>query len=173
MSQYLESLKINDTIDFRGPSGLLVYKGKGEHRNPTSAESSWKDVRQTCKLSCSRLIWLLNFPSTGVFAIQADKKSAAVTKTAKHVGMIAGGTGEGNSHLSKLFFNQEVDTSHLMTNVVIRWGLNTYKLIINTNTEIHYVVKSMRTPECYIIMWLLDILTSWVLICCCNSVLFS
>lgn len=30
MSQYLESLKINDTIDFRGPSGLLVYKGKGE-----------------------------------------------------------------------------------------------------------------------------------------------
>lgn len=31
MSQYLESLKINDTIDFRGPSGLLVYKGKGEN----------------------------------------------------------------------------------------------------------------------------------------------
>ena len=30
MSQYLESLKLNDAIDFRGPSGLLVYKGKGE-----------------------------------------------------------------------------------------------------------------------------------------------
>uniref|UniRef100_A0A8C1RUG9 cytochrome-b5 reductase n=1 Tax=Cyprinus carpio TaxID=7962 RepID=A0A8C1RUG9_CYPCA len=29
MSQYLESLRIGDTIDFRGPSGLLVYKGKG------------------------------------------------------------------------------------------------------------------------------------------------
>lgn len=57
MSQYLESLKINDTVDFRGPSGLLIYKGKG------------------------------------VFAIQPDKKSPAVTKTAKHVGMIAGGTG--------------------------------------------------------------------------------
>ncbi|XP_051249181.1 NADH-cytochrome b5 reductase 3 [Dicentrarchus labrax] len=57
MSQYMESLKINDTIDFRGPSGLLVYKGKG------------------------------------VFAIQEDKKTAAVTKNAKHVGMIAGGTG--------------------------------------------------------------------------------
>ncbi|XP_057712133.1 NADH-cytochrome b5 reductase 3-like [Corythoichthys intestinalis] len=57
MSQYLESLGIDDTIDFRGPSGLLVYKGKG------------------------------------VFAIQDDKKSPAVTKTAKHVGMIAGGTG--------------------------------------------------------------------------------
>ncbi|XP_049616867.1 NADH-cytochrome b5 reductase 3 [Syngnathus scovelli] len=57
MSQYLESLRINDTIDFRGPSGLLVYKGKG------------------------------------VFAVQDDKKAPAVTKTAKHVGMIAGGTG--------------------------------------------------------------------------------
>lgn len=30
MSQYLDNLKIGDTIDFRGPSGLLVYKGKGE-----------------------------------------------------------------------------------------------------------------------------------------------
>lgn len=33
MSQYLESLKINDTIDFRGPSGLLIYKGKGVDPN--------------------------------------------------------------------------------------------------------------------------------------------
>lgn len=57
MSQYLESLRIGDTIDFRGPSGLLVYKGKGS------------------------------------FAIRPDKKSDAVIKTAKHVGMIAGGTG--------------------------------------------------------------------------------
>lgn len=30
MSQYLENLKMGDTIDFRGPSGLLVYEGKGE-----------------------------------------------------------------------------------------------------------------------------------------------
>ncbi|XP_062990329.1 NADH-cytochrome b5 reductase 3-like [Elgaria multicarinata webbii] len=29
MSQYLENLRIGETIDFRGPSGLLVYKGKG------------------------------------------------------------------------------------------------------------------------------------------------
>ncbi|KAM6985411.1 NADH-cytochrome b5 reductase 3-like [Aplochiton taeniatus] len=57
MSQYLESLRINDCIDFRGPSGLLVYKGKG------------------------------------TFAIQAEKKSTPVMKSAKHVGMIAGGTG--------------------------------------------------------------------------------
>lgn len=30
MSQYLDSLRIGDVIDFRGPSGLLVYKGQGE-----------------------------------------------------------------------------------------------------------------------------------------------
>ncbi|XP_063785224.1 NADH-cytochrome b5 reductase 3 [Pseudophryne corroboree] len=29
MSQYLEGLKIDETIDFRGPSGLLTYDGKG------------------------------------------------------------------------------------------------------------------------------------------------
>ncbi|KAG7454759.1 hypothetical protein MATL_G00263240 [Megalops atlanticus] len=57
MSQYLESLRIGDTIDFRGPSGLLNYKGRGK------------------------------------FAIKPDKKSEPVIKTAKHVGMIAGGTG--------------------------------------------------------------------------------
>lgn len=30
MSQYLESMKIGDTIEFRGPNGLLVYEGKGD-----------------------------------------------------------------------------------------------------------------------------------------------
>lgn len=29
MSQYLDNMKIGDTIDFRGPNGLLVYKGTG------------------------------------------------------------------------------------------------------------------------------------------------
>uniref|UniRef100_A0A1I7XPC6 FAD-binding FR-type domain-containing protein n=1 Tax=Heterorhabditis bacteriophora TaxID=37862 RepID=A0A1I7XPC6_HETBA len=29
MSQYLEQMKIGDTIDFRGPSGLIVYQGNG------------------------------------------------------------------------------------------------------------------------------------------------
>ncbi|XP_076152520.1 NADH-cytochrome b5 reductase 3 [Alosa pseudoharengus] len=57
MSQYLESLRIGETIDFRGPSGLLIYQGKGE------------------------------------FAIKPDKKAQAEIKKAKHVGMIAGGTG--------------------------------------------------------------------------------
>ncbi|XP_035257930.1 NADH-cytochrome b5 reductase 3 [Anguilla anguilla] len=57
MSQYLEGLRIGDTIDFRGPSGLLIYEGNGK------------------------------------FAVKPDKKSEPVIKTAKHVGMIAGGTG--------------------------------------------------------------------------------
>ncbi|NWY48634.1 NB5R2 reductase, partial [Sylvia atricapilla] len=57
MSQYLDNMKIGDTIDFRGPNGLLVYKG------------------------------------TGTFLIKPDKKSEAQKKFAKHVGMIAGGTG--------------------------------------------------------------------------------
>lgn len=29
MSQYLENLPIDDAIDVRGPSGLLVYDGRG------------------------------------------------------------------------------------------------------------------------------------------------
>lgn len=29
MTQYLDALKIGDTIDFRGPSGLIFYKGHG------------------------------------------------------------------------------------------------------------------------------------------------
>lgn len=57
MSQHLQSLQIGDTISVRGPSGLLVYNGRGQ------------------------------------FAIKADKKSEAVIRSARRVGMIAGGTG--------------------------------------------------------------------------------
>ncbi|XP_041906795.1 NADH-cytochrome b5 reductase 3-like [Corvus kubaryi] len=47
MSQYLDSLKIGDTIDFRGPSGLLVYKGKGKFdiRPEKKAEPVTKTVK--------------------------------------------------------------------------------------------------------------------------------
>lgn len=30
LSQHLENMKIGDTIDFRGPSGKLIYKGQGK-----------------------------------------------------------------------------------------------------------------------------------------------
>lgn len=46
------------------------------------------------KSSFSRPIRCLNFLSAGVFAIQLDKKSLAETKTAEHLGLIAGGTGK-------------------------------------------------------------------------------
>lgn len=31
MSQFMESLSIDDYLDIRGPSGLLIYEGQGEH----------------------------------------------------------------------------------------------------------------------------------------------
>jgi hypothetical protein len=30
LTQYMEGLQIGDTIDVRGPNGLLVYKGRGQ-----------------------------------------------------------------------------------------------------------------------------------------------
>ncbi|XP_074860151.1 NADH-cytochrome b5 reductase 3 [Carettochelys insculpta] len=47
MSQYLDSLKRGDTIDFRGPSGLLVYKGKGKFA--IRAEKKSEPVLKTVK----------------------------------------------------------------------------------------------------------------------------
>ncbi|XP_072340975.1 NADH-cytochrome b5 reductase 3-like [Scyliorhinus torazame] len=48
MSQYLESLRLQDVIDFRGPSGLLVYKGKGQFaiRPDKKSEAKIKMVKQ-------------------------------------------------------------------------------------------------------------------------------
>ncbi|XP_030632383.1 NADH-cytochrome b5 reductase 1 [Chanos chanos] len=57
MSQYLDSLRVGDVVEFRGPGGLLEYKGNG------------------------------------LFAVQPDKKSPAEMKTARTLGLIAGGTG--------------------------------------------------------------------------------
>ncbi|CAO2601442.1 NADH-cytochrome b5 reductase 3 [Lemmus lemmus] len=73
MSQYLENMNIGDTIEFRGPNGLLVYQGKGPHR--------------------AQLLQSPIFPFLGKFAIRPDKKSNPVVRTVKSVGMIAGGTG--------------------------------------------------------------------------------
>ncbi|XP_029455967.1 NADH-cytochrome b5 reductase 3 isoform X1 [Rhinatrema bivittatum] len=48
MSQYLENLKIGDCIDFRGPSGLLVYKGKGAFaiRPDKKSDATIKQVKR-------------------------------------------------------------------------------------------------------------------------------
>ncbi|XP_075043585.1 NADH-cytochrome b5 reductase 2 [Mixophyes fleayi] len=109
MTQYLDSLKIGDTVDFRGPNGLLVYKGKGK------------------------------------FAIRPDKKSEAQTKSTKHIGMIAGGTGitpmlqlirhitkdpSDNTKCYLIFANQTEDDILLRTelDVVAKEHPNQFKL---------------------------------------------
>merc|ERR1719232_472881 len=47
MTQYLENMAIGDTIDVRGPSGLLVYRGQGEFGIKPDKKSAAKSV--TCK----------------------------------------------------------------------------------------------------------------------------
>lgn len=41
MSQYLENMNIGDTIEFRGPNGLLVYQGKGDWSGHPWELESW------------------------------------------------------------------------------------------------------------------------------------
>lgn len=133
MSQYLESLDLGDVVDFRGPGGLLEYKGQGQiysnlytksnigcssvciadlciqvcpsdymwTHTPTQFLVFLKKIvphqfqilqnlnKNKAQLSCVTLIL-----ATGQFAIQPEKKSPAETKTARSVGLIAGGTGE-------------------------------------------------------------------------------
>nr|XP_006642685.1 PREDICTED: NADH-cytochrome b5 reductase 2 [Lepisosteus oculatus] len=47
MSQYLDNMNIGDTVDFRGPNGLLVYKGKGkfEIRPDKKSEAKVKHIK--------------------------------------------------------------------------------------------------------------------------------
>lgn len=48
MSQYLNSLKVGDMVEFRGPSGLLTYTGKGNGPTapgPGPLASVWLCVR--------------------------------------------------------------------------------------------------------------------------------
>uniref|UniRef100_A0A665TKK7 cytochrome-b5 reductase n=1 Tax=Echeneis naucrates TaxID=173247 RepID=A0A665TKK7_ECHNA len=103
MSQYLDSMAIGDSIDFRGPSGLLVYKGNGT-------------VKSRSLLVCIHLIqpavpvshqqMLLHYSIillfthsdlplffSGQFSIRPDKKSEPRVRRFKHIAMVAGGTG--------------------------------------------------------------------------------
>lgn len=98
----------------------------------------WKDCSLLWyKLSFSCLIWCLNFLSTGVFAIQPDKKSPAETKTTKHVGLIAGGTGERSSI-------QETDTSHLTIHLVSRWWLKLDFFSCSSKVHILFLYKMWK-----------------------------
>ncbi|KAL0625472.1 NADH-cytochrome b5 reductase 3 [Plecturocebus cupreus] len=93
MSQYLESMQIGDTIEFRGPNGLLVYQGKGDLGQNPGLQSRLGELESLRVLGAGP--WLC---VDGKFAIRPDKKSNPVIKTVKSVGMIAGGTGTWNPH---------------------------------------------------------------------------
>ncbi|XP_068117863.1 NADH-cytochrome b5 reductase 2-like [Hyperolius riggenbachi] len=53
MSQYLDNLKIGDTIDFRGPNGLLVYMGRGKFavRPDKKSEPQMKTTKHLAMLA--------------------------------------------------------------------------------------------------------------------------
>ena len=52
MSQYLNSLKLGDVVEFRGPSGLLTYTGKGN--GPASTPVPLV-LHAQCGSECSRV----------------------------------------------------------------------------------------------------------------------
>ena len=45
MTQYLEAMNIGDSIDVRGPSGLLVYKGRGVFDIKEDKKGASKEVQ--------------------------------------------------------------------------------------------------------------------------------
>lgn len=52
MSQYLESLRTGDLIDFRGPGGLLEYKGQGQF-------ATQADKKATAEIKVARTLGLI------------------------------------------------------------------------------------------------------------------
>lgn len=68
MSQYLENLKIGETVDFRGPSGRLIYKGHGNfsvkilRKDPPTKYN----VKKVCILNLSYFL-IINFKNKKIF----------------------------------------------------------------------------------------------------------
>ncbi|NP_001192156.1 NADH-cytochrome b5 reductase 2 isoform 1 [Mus musculus] len=73
MTQYLENMKIGDTILFRGPTGRLFYNEPG------------------CQTRAAEVKNIFIF--LGTLLIKANKTSEPEKKLVHHLGMIAGGTG--------------------------------------------------------------------------------
>ena len=102
MSQYLDNMAVGDAIDFRGPSGLLVYNGNGMlcvQRRPYQTVPYCGQQMTVYSMICFACFVYCNFfvikscISVGKFSIRPDKKSEPKVKTFKHIAMIAGGTG--------------------------------------------------------------------------------
>ena len=102
MSQYLDNMAVGDAIDFRGPSGLLVYNGNGMlcvQRRPYQTVpycgqqmTVYSRICFACFVYCNFFV-IKSCISVGKFSIRPDKKSEPKVKTFKHIAMIAGGTG--------------------------------------------------------------------------------
>ena len=104
MSQYLDDMAVGDAIDFRGPSGLLVYNGNGMlcvQRRPyytvpycgqQMTVYVYSRICVACFVYCNCFV-IKSSTSVGKFSIRPDKKSEPKIKTFKHIAMIAGGTG--------------------------------------------------------------------------------
>lgn len=60
MTQYLENMKIGDTILFRGPTGRLFYNGPGRGVGVSHRASRWKEED-----SCGCSIVVENFSGLG------------------------------------------------------------------------------------------------------------
>ncbi|ETN75526.1 oxidoreductase, FAD-binding protein [Necator americanus] len=88
MSQHLEQMKIGETIDFRGPSGLIVYKGNGKFAVRRDKKSS-PTMRTFNKIS-------MMAGGTGITPML--QIIAAVLKN-----------DDDNTHISLLFANQSED----------------------------------------------------------------
>lgn len=58
MSQHLESLHIGDTIDVRGPSGLIVYKDRGKFAIRANKKSS-PEIKRVKKV---KLLMIFRLP---------------------------------------------------------------------------------------------------------------
>ena len=53
LTQYLENLSLGDSVDVRGPSGLLIYNGRGKFNMKEDKKAGGKDlvVRQVSMIA--------------------------------------------------------------------------------------------------------------------------
>mmetsp|Transcript_2460 Transcript_2460/g.3357 ORF Transcript_2460/g.3357 Transcript_2460/m.3357 type:complete len:318 (+) Transcript_2460:191-1144(+) len=128
LSQHLDSLAIGDTMDMRGPKGHLTYLGGANANTGTSSK----------------------------FTVQQMRKPLE-TRTAKHFGMIAGGTGitpmlqvlhgifkdektrDDTSTASLLFANQSED------DILVREELEALVKEYPTRFKLHYTLDRPPT----------------------------
>ncbi|KIH65253.1 oxidoreductase NAD-binding domain protein [Ancylostoma duodenale] len=88
MSQHLEQMKIGETIEFRGPSGLIVYKGNGKFAIRADKKATPKE----------RVFKSISMIAGGTGITPMLQIISAILKT-----------DDDNTHISLLFANQSED----------------------------------------------------------------